>query len=178
MNLKDKYVFRPYSSIFPELFKREERRLRSVLGEGIRIEHIGSTSVPGLGGKVVIDILVLSPKGSWEKIKGKLKALGYLYRPKDRERESEKLFFMADLADSELGTRLYHVHLSFDGSSELKNSIGFRDYLRAHPKELKEYAAIKKKAALEAQKFSSKDEMRDIYGKVKEEFIEKVLSKL
>lgn len=178
MDLKDKYIFRPYSSIFPELFKSEEKRLKGVLRDGVRIEHIGSTSVPGLGGKGVIDILVLSPKGSWEKIKGELKALGYLYRPKDREREAEKLFFMADLEDRELGTRLYHIHLSYDGSSELKNSIGFRDYLRAHPKELKEYAAIKKKAALEAQKFSSKDEMRDIYGSVKEEFIEKILSKI
>ena len=56
MDLKDKYIFRPYNPIFPELFKNEKERMEKILGDNLKIEHIGSTAVMGLGGKGVIDI--------------------------------------------------------------------------------------------------------------------------
>ena len=46
-----KYVFKPYSKIFPELFQKEKERISPNLKEALAIEHVGSTAVPGLGGK-------------------------------------------------------------------------------------------------------------------------------
>lgn len=48
-----KYVFKPYDSVYPKLSEAEKNRIRKVLGSNDLIEHIGSTSVPGLGGKEV-----------------------------------------------------------------------------------------------------------------------------
>lgn len=175
MNLTDKYVFRPYSNDFPELFTKEKARLQSKLGTDITIEHIGSTAVPGLGGKGVIDILIIAPKTDWQSISSKLTSFGYDYKKKDADREEDKLFFMAHIPDKELGDRIYHVHLSYPGSSEIHNSIGFRDFLRSNPSKLKEYEEIKKSAAKAAQNLTTKDEMRDTYGKIKQDFIEKTI---
>lgn len=178
MKLKDKYIFRPYNPIFSSLFEKEKERLKNILGSLAQIEHIGSTAVPGLGGKGVIDISVSTPKSDWENISLKITELGYEYKKKDSEREKEKLFFMAHLPDKELGNRIYHIHLSYPESPELKKEIGFRDYLINHPKKAKEYAEIKKIAAEKAHKFTTKDEMRDTYGQIKKDFIEKILKKL
>jgi len=178
MELKDKYYFRPFNPIFPKLFENEKKRLQGTLGDSVRIDHIGSTSVSGLGGKGVIDISVVTSKTNWHEISEKLKSLGYEYKKKDVERENERLFFMANLPDEELGTRLYHIHLSYPESPEFKREIGFRDYLRTHPKEIQKYAEIKKLAAEHAQKFETKDEMRDVYGQTKENFIKEVLQKI
>jgi GrpB-like predicted nucleotidyltransferase (UPF0157 family) len=178
MELKDKYIFRPYNPIFPKLFQAERERLQKVLGEDAQIDHIGSTAVPGLGGKGVIDISVAVSKNKWPEISEKLKSLGYEYKKKETEREKERLFFMANLPDEELGTRLYHIHLSYPESPELLKQIGFRDYLRIHPEATKEYAEIKKLAAETAQKFKTKNEMRDTYEQVKKDFIESILKKL
>lgn len=178
MKLKEKYIFRKYNPVFPQLFEKEKERLLKELGENIQIEHIGSTAVPGLGGKGVIDISVAASKNDWGNIADKLAKLGYEYKKKDPERESQKLFFMADLPDEELGTRIYHIHLSYPESTELKKEIFFRDYLKSHPKELKEYADIKKIASQKAQQLKTKDEMRDLYGNMKKEFIENVIKKM
>jgi len=175
MKLKDKYIFRPYNPRFPQLFETEKIRLQKTLGNKVEIEHIGST-VPGLGGKGVIDISLALPKNEWEATSTKLSALGYKYRPKDPEREDQRLFFMANLPDQELGTRLYHIHLTYPDSPELKKELTFRNYLRTHPQAVDEYAQIKMQAAKEAQKYTTKNEMRDIYGKIKETFIRNILN--
>jgi GrpB-like predicted nucleotidyltransferase (UPF0157 family) len=175
MDLKDKYIFRPYNPIYLELFKKEKERIQKVLETSVQIEHIGSTAVPGLGGKGVIDISVSTPKENWSEISSKLESLGYAYKKKEEEREKEKLFFMITLPDEELGTRIYHVHLTYPESIELKRSLGFRDFLRTHPKEREEYAEIKKGAAEAIKNLSTKDEMRDLYDKMKKNFIEKII---
>ena len=177
MNFKEKYIFKPSNPIFPGLFEKEKERIEKSLGN-IRIEHVGSTAVAGLGGKGIIDILIVAPKEEWETVSGKLKALGYEYKKKDEVRENQRLFFMANLPDKELGTRLYHIHLAYPGGIEQKRMIGFRDFLRSHPKEAEEYSEIKKKASEESQKFSTKNEMRDAYSQTKEEFIEKFLAEI
>ena len=178
MKLKDKYIFRPYNAIFPKLYKLEKIRLQKILGKDIQIDHIGSTAVPGLGGKGVIDISVAVPRKDWSDISTKLKNAGYKYKKKDEQREKERLFFMANLSDGELGTRIYHIHLTYPESLELKRELGFRDYLNTHSEAKEEYAGIKIKAAQEAQKFKTKDEMRDVYGKIKVNFILKILKKI
>jgi len=177
MNLKDKYVFRPYNPLFPILFESEKVRLQKTLGENIQIDHIGSTAVPGLGGKGVIDISIAISKDKWPETSNELKELGYEYKKKDEETENQRLFFMAYLPDKELETRIYHIHLTYPESQELRNEIGFRNYLQTHQDAVNEYADIKIKAAEEAQKFNTKDEMRDTYAKIKQDFIQKIIEK-
>lgn len=57
-----KYVFKPYNSIFPELFEKEKERLSKYLTGEYQIEHVGSTAVQGLGGKGIIDIYLATPR--------------------------------------------------------------------------------------------------------------------
>lgn len=57
-----KYVFKPYKESFPELFDNEKKRIAALLGTDPVIEHIGSTAVPGLGGKGIIDIAIAVKK--------------------------------------------------------------------------------------------------------------------
>jgi GrpB-like predicted nucleotidyltransferase (UPF0157 family) len=60
-----KYVFKPYSKNFPELFQKEKERIVSNLNLPLVIEHIGSTAVPGLGGKGIIDIGIATDRRIW-----------------------------------------------------------------------------------------------------------------
>ncbi|MCL4366030.1 GrpB family protein [Patescibacteria group bacterium] len=70
-----KYVFRPYDINFPKLFEKERERIRKVLGKSDLIEHIGSTAVPSLGGKGIIDICIATDKKNLKVISKKLQKL-------------------------------------------------------------------------------------------------------
>ena len=56
--MQAKYTFKPYSNHFPHLFSLEKTRIAKSIGDHIDIEHVGSTAIPGLGGKGIIDILI------------------------------------------------------------------------------------------------------------------------
>lgn len=143
-----KYVFKPYSNTFPDLFEKEKQRIRAHCKADLTIEHVGSTAVPGLGGKGIIDIAIAATKANIEPISKQLQDLGYEYRPTFST--PDRFYFILDLPDAEEESRRYHIHLTFLESNEWKELIGFRDYLRNHPAELKEYAELKKQAALTA----------------------------
>lgn len=59
----NKYVFKPYSALFPNLFAKEKARIVQHFLFPASIEHVGSTAVPGLGGKGIIDIAIAFEKG-------------------------------------------------------------------------------------------------------------------
>lgn len=177
MELKEKYIFRPYSENFPQLAEKEIGRIGKAVDDASIIEHVGSTAVPGLGGKGVIDILMVVPKEKWDFLGEKLTTLGYEYREHASDPD-ERRFFHVNLPDEELGTRLYHLHLVYPGSTEIKKMIGFRDYLRAHPDDAKKYAEIKEVAAKAVADLATKDEMKEKYREMKREFIEDILAKL
>jgi GrpB-like predicted nucleotidyltransferase (UPF0157 family) len=143
-----KYVFKPYNSIFPELFEKEKKRLSKHLTGNYQIEHIGSTAIPGLGGKGIIDIYVVCPKEKIERISEEVLKSGYEHRP--RVSEDQHVFHRIDLPDPIEGIRRYHIHISFPDAKDFKQAIAFRDYLRQHPKEIDIYEQAKKKAAIEA----------------------------
>lgn len=155
-----KYVFKPYSNIFPELFRKEKERIASRVTKAIAIEHVGSTAVPGLGGKGIIDIAIAVPKDAMDSTIKELQSLGYEFRPSFST--PDRAYFVIFLPDPEEETRRYHVHLTFPESNEWEELIGFRDYLREHPEEALEYAELKRKAALEANHEGEK------YRKIKE----------
>ena len=163
-----KYVFKPDSKIFPELFLREKERISSRVKMALAIEHIGSTSVPNLGGKGIIDIAIAVHKQDMDSVSQQLQSLGYEFRPTFST--PDRFYFIIYLPDPEEGERRYHLHLTYPENREWGQFIGFRDYLRNHPDEVEEYAAMKRQAADEA-KHEGKH-----YRKIKEPMFEKVSS--
>lgn len=130
-----KYVFKPYSKIFPELFQKEKKRISPNLKEFLAIEHVGSTAVPGLGGKGIVDIAIAVNKANMESTSKQLQELGYEYRPTFST--PDRFYFIIYLPDPEEESRRYHIHLTYPENNEWKELIGFRDYLRHHQKNSK-----------------------------------------
>ncbi|MCL5784847.1 MAG: GrpB family protein [Patescibacteria group bacterium] len=164
-----KYIFKPYDPAFPKLFELEKNRIRKILGENDLIEHIGSTSVPGLGGKGIIDICIATNKKNLKAVSKKIQEIGYEFGPKGGS--AERLFHKISLKDENKKLRIYHVHLTFKESQEWDNVIVFRGYLRTHPEEVKKYSEIKKIAAEKA------NENREVYIKIKSPLIDEMVEK-
>jgi GrpB-like predicted nucleotidyltransferase (UPF0157 family) len=161
-----KYTYKPYSNTFPSLFQKEKKRIASSLKIALAIEHVGSTSIPSLGGKGIIDIAISVSKEEMERASQILQELGYEYRPTFST--PERFYFITYLTDPEEGNRRYHIHLTYPSSTEWKELIGFRDYLRTHPEMVEEYAAIKKHAANMANQDGEQ------YRKMKEPIFQKI----
>src|SRR5690242_1406226 len=133
---KQKYIYKPYSKIFPDLFQKEKARIFSSLTNALAIEHVGSTAIPHLGGKGIIDIAIAVAKEEMRHSSEVLQKLGYEFRPDFST--ADRLYFVAYLPDPEEETRRYHIHLTYLSSLEWQELIGFRDYLRAHPETVEE----------------------------------------
>lgn len=162
-----KYIFKAYNPIFPELFEREKQKILAYFKRDLLIEHVGSTAVPGLGGKGIIDIAIAVDPAEMERFCLELQNLGYEFRPGFST--PDRFFFHADLPDPEEGVRRYHIHLTYPKSHDWKDLISLRDYLRVHPSEALEYASLKEKAAAAAHDEGEK------YRKMKEPLIQKML---
>lgn len=143
-----KYIFKPYNPRFPHLFAIEKSRITAQGSEQLIVEHVGSTAVPGLGGKGIIDIAIAVPKNRMAIVAKELELLGYLFR--EQWSTHERLFFRIDLPDAQEGIQRYHVHCTAADSQEWKSLIFFRDYLRTHPEVAREYATIKQWAVQES----------------------------
>ena len=167
-----KYVFKPYSELFPQLFEQEKKRISAEIAylyPSVIIEHIGSTPVAGLGGKGIIDILIIIEKELFGEMSKKLEKLGYLLKPKWST--AERWFFVVDLLDEEEVFRRYHLHLSFAESGDCNNLLGFRDDLRMYPDVVAEYEELKRYAAKEAHQDGQ------LYRDIKGPFIQKILKR-
>ncbi|MDB6081642.1 MAG: hypothetical protein JWO53_914 [Chlamydiia bacterium] len=163
-----KYIYKPYSKIFPELFQKEKDRILAEMSIDYYIEHVGSTAVPGLGGKGIIDIAIAVNQHDMEAVSKQLQMLGYEYR--EAFSTPQRLYLMIFLPDPEEEKRRYHIHLTYPENSEWKEFIGFRDYLRSHPSEAARYAEIKKQAVLEANQDG------ELYRKMKAPMFKKIQS--
>ncbi|MBM3205748.1 GrpB family protein, partial [Candidatus Shapirobacteria bacterium] len=131
----------PYNKKFPAIFQKQKEKLIKLLGNQ-EIHHIGSTAVPGLGGKGIIDIMIALK--DWEDEKGiikKLKTIGFTHiHPKNKGR-----IFISQPPETKYGG--IHIHLVKRDSKEYKNLLFFRDYLRKHKKEAQEYGLQKMRLA-------------------------------
>ena len=132
----------PYNPVWSILFEREAAFLQSKLPGSLvsRIEHFGSTAIPGLAAKPVIDILV--QVGSLEETKKVIAPLlaseGYDYFWRT-DTPSPYAWFIK--RDSE-GKRTHHLHM-VEADSELWDRLYFRDYLKEFPDEAKRYEELK-----------------------------------
>jgi GrpB-like predicted nucleotidyltransferase (UPF0157 family) len=132
-----------YSPEWPELFAAESERLAGALGSNlVEAHHIGSTSVPQLAAKPVIDILAVVR--SLDELDAQNEAMIRLgYGPKGEFGIPGRRFFSKGPDDA----RTHHVHAFEPGHEEVAAHLRFRDYLRAHPKEARRYAELKKALA-------------------------------
>ena len=142
-----KYKFREYNKNYLLLYKKEERKLRQILTKSSVIKHVGSTAVPGLGGKGIIDIVIFIPKKDLKKNFKILEFSKFEYKPKAGD--DKRKFFQKKIIYKGKERRI-HVHLTVD-KSVLNSFIAFRDYLKKDKKVREEYAQIKKKGAEKAK---------------------------
>ena len=144
--MPEKVVIVPYDPEWPALFARLGADLRQALGTvALRIDHIGSTSVPGLAAKPVIDVQI--SVASFELLDAfriPLQSLGFVYRP-DNPDLSKRYFREPP------GTRRTHIHVFRAGSWPEQVSLLFRDYMRAHDEDARQYAALKYRLAAQYQ---------------------------
>lgn len=134
---------REYDSKWAEMFEREAERIKELLGEKItKIEHIGSTSIPGLASKPIIDIAIEVPLSEdAESLVRPLSTLGY---PPSRDGHDKDVSTERRLLRKGMPTE-YHLSICYgDKGSFLERQILFRDYLREHNEDRDAYGALKK----------------------------------
>jgi GrpB-like predicted nucleotidyltransferase (UPF0157 family) len=159
----------PYDPAWPGLFAAEAARLRAVLDpDQVRgIEHFGSTAVPGLAAKPIIDILisVVSLATAKATMVRPITALGYLYW--DENPKMDRMFFVKGLPPH-AARRTHHVHITEPDNEMWRLRLPFRDHLRAHPDEARRYEALKRALA---ERYPTD---RDRYTEAKTDYIERV----
>jgi GrpB-like predicted nucleotidyltransferase (UPF0157 family) len=130
-----------YDPAWPGLFEREAVRIRAALGDTVvRLEHTGSTSVPGLAAKPIIDMTLIVPDSSDEAAYvPRLEAAGYRLRIREPHWHEHRLLLGPDTAA--------HLHVFSTGSVELDRMVGFRDWLRTHPDDRELYERTKRELA-------------------------------
>jgi len=165
----EKYLH-SYSSEWPEKFEKESNLIKEILGDlVIDIEHIGSTSIPGLSAKPIIDIAVLTESISdINTFTDKLENIGYSYKP---DMSSVERIFLRKGDPVE-----YHLSISESKYTYWERQILFRNYLRKYKKYRDEYQKIKEDAIINLPKeFLSDISKSSEYSSKKGPFIQKVL---
>jgi GrpB-like predicted nucleotidyltransferase (UPF0157 family) len=167
---EDKLEVVPYDSGWPKAFEGEAIRIRTALGPlALRIDHHGSTSIPGLGAKPIIDIQVsvaaLQPIGAYAE---RLQAIGYVHLPHPDDS------FCPFFHRPPQWPHSHHVHIVERGGTEEGRTLAFRDYLRDHEAVAREYEHLKQ--SLATQLAATTRESREAYAVAKTEFIERVVA--
>jgi GrpB-like predicted nucleotidyltransferase (UPF0157 family) len=167
---KNELEIAPYDHNWPAAFAAEAIRLRSALGMlALRIDHNGSTAIPGIGAKPIIDIQVsvnaLQPIASYA---DPLRAIGYVHVPNPDD--SFCPFFHRPRG----WHHTHHVHVVEAGGTEELRTLAFRDYLRDHPATAHEYEHLKQELAKQFRPAAS--ESRKAYADAKTGFIERIVA--
>ncbi len=153
-----------YDPHWPEEFEMLRSRIALVLDElANAIEHVGSTAVPGLAAKPIIDIdILLRSVSALPTVCTRLGSLGYEHRG-DLGVAGREAFRTPP------GQFAHHLYVCPPGSQEYSRHIAFRDYLRSHPEDASAYAALKRNLADE---FATD---REAYNQGKTEFVRQIL---
>jgi GrpB-like predicted nucleotidyltransferase (UPF0157 family) len=130
-----------YDPAWPELYRREEEKIRRALGDGaLRVEHAGSTSVPGLAAKPVIDVLLeVADTTDEDAYVPALEAEGYALRIREPDWFEHRLLKGTDPA--------VNLHVFPAGCPELERMLRFRDHLRANEADRDLYLRTKRELA-------------------------------
>jgi GrpB-like predicted nucleotidyltransferase (UPF0157 family) len=152
-----------YDSAWPEEYERLKARVLNVLGDlVVRVEHVGSTAVPGLAAKSIIDLYAVVA---------------------DLDRASERLATVGYAPEGDLGVpgrlgfawppdeKRHHLYLCTADHAGLERVVRFRDYMRANPDEVLAYGELKRELAAQHRN------ERDAYAEGKGPFIEAALER-
>ena len=158
-----------YDPAWPIRFGEEAARLRDTVGPfALAIEHVGSTAVPGLPGKPVLDLgIAVASEADADACIGPIEALGYTYRGACGD-DPRRRYYVRD----EAGKRLAQLHLYILPARAWDEKLAFRDALRADPELARDYAAVKWRAA-EAVGWD-----KAAYSVAKGPFVERILAAL
>ena len=140
-----------YDPRWPQMFQEEKQRLEAALGRWLLgIQHVGSTAVPGLAAKPIIDIMPgLRSLDDTPRIIGPMRRLGYQYFPEYEDDLPARRYFRKPAGEAFRGGGSHHVHVVETTSEFWRRHIAFRDYLRTHPEAAMEYAELKRRLAAE-----------------------------
>ena len=146
-------VIDEYQSRWPEEFARIREQLLDALGPlAQRIDHIGSTSVPGLGAKDIIDVQV-TVRALTEVVHRKLVDSGYVHLPHitadhiPAGDDPDPALWKKLIFRERPGERRANIHVRVDGQSNQRYALLFRDYLRAHPQSARSIEIVKRELA-------------------------------
>jgi GrpB-like predicted nucleotidyltransferase (UPF0157 family) len=163
----------PYDPQWPEMFRREKDHLLSCLPNALirRVEHFGSTAVPGIAAKPIVDMLVevTDLQAARVRIAPELQAQGYDYFWRPTHGEDGPPFYVWFIKrDPGTGARTHHIHMVERHFGEHWDRLLFRDYLIEHPEAAKAYESLKVRLASTALKD------RVAYTRGKTEFVVKM----
>jgi GrpB-like predicted nucleotidyltransferase (UPF0157 family) len=154
-----------YDPSWPEFYAREEERIRAALGDrALLVEHVGSTSVPGLPAKPIVDIvLAVADSADEESYVPVLEAAGYVLRIREPEWFEHRLF---KGPDTEIG-----LHVFSAGCVEIERMLAFRDHLRADDTDRELYLRRKRELAARTWRYVQH------YADAKSEVVEEILAR-
>lgn len=156
-----------YSPMWRKSFECEQKKLQKIFGrDALEIQHVGSTAIPGMLAKPVIDIaLIVSSFQKARRYVNKLKEIGYDIKKNDTMKE--RLFFTKGPEKK----RTHYLHIGEIGSGYAEDMILFRDYIRQHNDALKDYFELKVQLAAKYQN------TREIYTAKKEKLVKEIVKK-
>ena len=153
-----------YNPEWPQQFDRHAERIRKALGgTALQISHIGSTAVPGLAAKPIIDILVVvSSSADESSYLPQMEAAGFELRVREPDWHEHRMF--------RTPARDVHVHVYSDGCEEIERNVIFRDRLRTHDRDRQRYRDLK-------QQLASRDwPDMNAYAAAKTELVEDIIA--
>jgi GrpB-like predicted nucleotidyltransferase (UPF0157 family) len=158
-------VIAEYDPSWPLTYLQEADRLRQVLGERVlKLEHVGSTSVPGLAAKPIIDMLLVVPDSSDEpSYVPDLLAAGYVLRIREPEWYQHRMFKGPEVD--------INLHVFSDGCQEIQRMLLFRDWLRQHAEDRDLYVNTKRKLAQQEW------DVRQQYADAKTDVVREILAR-
>lgn len=134
----------PYDNKWPLIYKNEAVQIQTILGNNFKaIHHIGSTAIPGMIAKPIIDIMLeCATLDDKEKLSSLLGTLGY-------EKPRRQIIPHQSLITRKVAEDIsFHLHIYEVGDPQIRRHVNFRDYVIAHPQVAQEYAELKAKLAL------------------------------
>ena len=153
-----------YDTGWPKKFEVHARVIADALGSvALQIDHIGSTSIPGLAAKPIIDILVIVQNSADESAyMSRLEAAGYLLRVREPDWNEHRMFRTHE--------KDVHVHIYSVGCAEIQRVLTFRDHLRINIDDRRRYEQTKRELA--SREWSTMNE----YAEAKTEVIESIIT--
>lgn len=154
-----------YDSEWPHKYEQEAKRIRAALGQrALRIEHVGSTSVPGLVAKPIIDIvLAVAESGNEREYAPVLETAGYRLHLREPGWYEHRLFKGAENS--------VNLHVFSQGCSEIERMVRFRDWLRTSRDDRQLYAQAKRALAGQEWKYTQN------YADAKSSVVEEIMSR-